>query len=195
MAPKLKSLDEDYRKMHYEIVELLDESDATALAKEQETLDTHDDEVELLTVRIRQYVIANDTDSDSRTTYTRKLARLVRTVTTIQTAIDATPAPTDICLLHLHEEQLHDVRSEVGRIYNDLVAMKLSESDTLFTTQANLEKGVFDCSLKINAHQPSQPLLLLRLISRESSYQNWMSPHLTGKSSTGALFGNNLKCL
>ena len=32
---------------------------------------------------------------------------------------------------------------------NDLVAMKLSESDTLFTTQANLEKGVFDCSLKI----------------------------------------------
>ena len=118
LAPKLKSLNEDYRKLQYEIMELLDESDATALAKEQESLDAHDDEVELLTVRIRQYVIANDTDSDSRTTHTCKLARLVRTVTTIPTAIDATPAPTDICLLHLHKEQLHDVRSEVGRIYN-----------------------------------------------------------------------------
>ena len=122
LASKLKSLDEDYRKLHYEIAKLIDEGDATALAKEQENLDTHD-EVELLTVRIRQYVIANDTDSDSRATHTRKLPRLVRTVTPIQTAIDATLTSTDICVLHLDEEQLHDVTSEVGRIYKGFVAM------------------------------------------------------------------------
>ena len=46
MTQKLNTLNAEFRKYHYELIHLID--DEEALAKEQETLDSHDDNVSTL---------------------------------------------------------------------------------------------------------------------------------------------------
>lgn len=49
---KLRSLDEEFRRLHYELIDLIDEGSDDALEAEQATLDKHDDDVATLTVRV-----------------------------------------------------------------------------------------------------------------------------------------------
>ena len=51
MARKVESLDTEFRKHHFELVDLVD--DEEALSREQEILDDHDDDVAELTTRIK----------------------------------------------------------------------------------------------------------------------------------------------
>ena len=43
--PNLKILDEQFKAQHFLIIDAINESDEDSLAKEQEVLDTHDDEI------------------------------------------------------------------------------------------------------------------------------------------------------
>ena len=56
MAQKLDSLDAEFRKHHFQLVELID--DEEVLSKEQEVLDEHDDDVAILTTCIKQLIVS-----------------------------------------------------------------------------------------------------------------------------------------
>ena len=58
MSQKLESLDSEFHKYHYNVIDLVDEGDDTTLAAEQDVLDKHDEEIESLTTRIKQCIIA-----------------------------------------------------------------------------------------------------------------------------------------
>ena len=81
MAQKLDSLDAEFRKHHFQFVELID--DEKVLSKEQEVLDEHDDDVATLTTCIKQLMVACSisVDSSRRKTSSRKLTQLERNVT------------------------------------------------------------------------------------------------------------------
>ena len=54
MKLKLESLDKDFKTYHYALVDLID--DEATLASKQESLDNHDDEMAILTVRVQQLI-------------------------------------------------------------------------------------------------------------------------------------------
>ena len=56
---------------------------------------------------------------------------------------------TGICLLQQHEEQLRDLKTELGKVSSDLFTMDLDDTDELYHAQSRLEKEVFNCGLKI----------------------------------------------
>ena len=59
MSQKLSDLDSEFRTHHYALVDFID--DEEALAKEQETLDVHDD---LVAERVRQVIVASSPSSN-----------------------------------------------------------------------------------------------------------------------------------
>ena len=81
MAKKSDSLDDEFWKHHFQLVEFID--DEEVLSKEQEVLDDHEDDVATLTTGIKQLMVACSisVDSSRRKTSSRKLTQLERNVT------------------------------------------------------------------------------------------------------------------
>ena len=65
MAKKLETLDAEFRKYQEQVVDLIEEGEEEALHKEQETLDSHDDEMADLTIRIKQLIVLSSSSADS----------------------------------------------------------------------------------------------------------------------------------
>ena len=76
MAQKLELLDVEFHKHHYDLVDLIDDEDETALSQAQETLDDHDDDLATLKARVQQLIVicSSSTDSGQRKITSRKLA-------------------------------------------------------------------------------------------------------------------------
>ena len=53
---KIGSLEKEFKTIHLEIVDLIDDRDTAAHEKEQETLDKLDDDVASITIRLQQLV-------------------------------------------------------------------------------------------------------------------------------------------
>ena len=142
MKQKLESLDAEFRKYHYGLIDLIDEGDEETLLKEQEVLDNHDDEVATLATRIERFIISRSSSDDSnlRRINSRKLSRLEKSVSSILATIDSSSTPVDVCLLRQHEEQLRDLKVELRCISNSIVAMDLDDTDELSVLQAKLER-------------------------------------------------------
>jgi len=56
LLTKLQTLDSDFRRIHLELVDLIDEEDTEALDAEQGAIDKLDDDVSSLTVRLQALV-------------------------------------------------------------------------------------------------------------------------------------------
>ena len=63
MSTKLMQLDSDFRAQHHTLIDLIEEEDA--LEREQEALDTHDDLVTDLSVRIKQIISSSPSGTNS----------------------------------------------------------------------------------------------------------------------------------
>ena len=148
MTQKLNTLDAEFRKYHFELIDLID--DEETLAKEQETLDSHDDNVSALSTQMKQLMMACfSADSSKRKISSKKLSRLENNITSMRNTIDSFDGPPDVCLLQQHEEQLRDFKAELGKVSSDLIAMDLDDADELYHAQSRLEKEAFSCDLKI----------------------------------------------
>ena len=74
---KLKSLDEEFRGLHYEIIDLIDEGGEDVIEAEQVILDKHDDDVATLTVRLESLSTAAVASTpDTRKPLSRRLSRI-----------------------------------------------------------------------------------------------------------------------
>ena len=150
MSQKLADLDSEFRTHHHAVVDLIDDEDT--LAKEQETLDAHDDVVAELSVRIKQVIATSSPSSNesSRRITTRKLGHLQKSLASITSAIsDLSADPSDTCLLKQYEEKTNDLNKDLAKVRDDLHRTELDESDKLFELQDTLERQVFECSVKI----------------------------------------------
>ena len=92
---------------------------------------------------------SSSVESTHRKTNARKLARLERNVTSIRSAIDSSAGAPDVCLLQQYEEQLRDLKVELGGVSSGLLVVELDDWDDLCVLQATLENEMFSCGLKI----------------------------------------------
>ena len=147
MSQKLTDLDSEFRAHHHALID-----DDESLAKEQDVLDSHDDLVAELGVRVKQVIAASSPSSveSSRKIASRKLAHLQKSLSAISSIVsDTTTAVSDTCVLHQYEEKTNDINKDLVKARDDLHRMELDEGDELFTLQDSLEKQVFDCSVCI----------------------------------------------
>ena len=76
LLEKLKSLDGEFRELHYEVIDLIDEGGEDTIEAEQVILDKHDDDVAALTVHLESLLVATASVPDIRKSLTRRLSRL-----------------------------------------------------------------------------------------------------------------------
>ena len=91
LMPNLKSLNEQFKTQHFLIVDAIDASDSDSLAREQEVLDKHDDDVSELSLRVTQLVRNCNAASDSgtRKSLSRRLIDLGTRLKSVESASDS----------------------------------------------------------------------------------------------------------
>ena len=96
MSQKLSELDSEFRAHHHSLIDLIDEDDS--LAKEQEILDSHDDLIAELSVRVEQVIAAASPTSQesSHRVASRKLTHIEKSLESVTSVItDAAETPLD----------------------------------------------------------------------------------------------------
>ena len=99
----------EFKTHHYSLAEQIEEG--TDLDREQETLDTHNDEVSAIAVHAQKFIAlcASSPVSDLHKTSSRRLAHINKNLSTISDAIGALAGEEDdVLLLHQYEEQITD---------------------------------------------------------------------------------------
>ena len=160
MSQTLESLESEFKAHHQALIDIIDgEGD---LQKEQDLLDQHDDDMSDLAVRIQQLITGCSTPSYStvRKLASWKLSHLQTNLSTVSTGIASLSDETaDVCLLYQFQEQVGDIKKELGDLRNSILSLDPEEAGELQTSLTALDKGVFDCSLQIKKlpHSSSQP--------------------------------------
>ena len=117
LLAKLESLDGEFKAIHFEIIDLIDESED--LEKEQTVLDKHDDDVSTLTIRLQ--ALSNPKHAktpstvDIRKPISRKLTRLEKGLKSIDDII-STDAP-ERSMIQQCSEQLSDYKGDLTAVY------------------------------------------------------------------------------
>ena len=122
------------------------------MLKEQDILDEHDDEMATLSTHIKRLIVVCDFSSESGPCKIAswRLAHVAKNLFTLNEEIGfLSGGPDDVCLLRQYEEQLRNLKAELGDVYRVLLSLGLEESNELYTSQTQLDKELFDCSLKI----------------------------------------------
>ena len=152
MSQKLESLDGDFKTHHYALIDEIDDAEEETLAKEQDTLDQHDDDIATLAVRIEQLVATCNSASDSgaRKIASRRLAHLKSNLSAVNSAVTSlTVDSAERHLLHQYQEQLSNFKKELADIRYNLLSLGLKEGDDLLTMVNGLDEEIFGCSLQI----------------------------------------------
>ena len=124
--------------LHYSLIELIE--DEEDLAKEQDILDDHDDDITQMYIAVERLLSSctsiSDADPNSKSFVTRKLLRIQKKLESVSDAIDAAPVDEDIdySLVQQHETDLVDYKRELADIHQELLALDLEESDELNAT-------------------------------------------------------------
>ena len=142
LLTKLQTLDSDFRTVHLELIDLIDEANTDALNTEQERLDKRDDDVSGLTVRLEALMnpatpptapVAPPLD---RRPLTRKLARVQTGLNRIDEAITPTDTPVERALLSQCQEEVSDYKKDIATLYEELIT-----KNTNYLSHILLSKG------------------------------------------------------
>lgn len=151
LGSKLESLDSEFKARHYSVVELAKEEE---LEDEQAVIDQHDDTVAELSIRIQELITLcshrSKDPSTPRNLQSRKLERIDKDLRAVNEAVVSLPGDAgDACRLQLHQEKVADLRRDLAEIRDSPLVLGLDDSDTLMGVLARLEKGIFECSLRV----------------------------------------------
>ena len=152
LVPNLTSLDAKYKEHHFSIIDNIDEKDEASLAREQEVLDAHDEELSILLLRAQQLVhkCSSTSDMGSRKIISRNLADLKARINKMQTAFSTlSKKPEETHLYYHYQEQLQDFKGELGAIRQSVLSMSTSDAGDLVVTISGLDKEIFNASIQI----------------------------------------------
>ena len=147
---RLERLDAEFKEHHYGLIDAINGEEA--LRREQDTLDEHDDTLSGLSLRIQQLITACTSSSPSSPHHTasKRLIRMKKALSSINSAIEKLGTDADsVCLLHQHQEQLADIKREIGDINSSLLSLNLADGDKLTLLQTEVEQAIFNCSLNV----------------------------------------------
>lgn len=121
------------------------------ILKEQDMLDKHYDEVAMMATHVKQLItVCDSSESGSRKIVSRRLAPFERSLSIVNGTVDSLSwrAPHDF-LFHQYEEQLGDLKTELGDICSTPLSQDVEKYDELYLSHMWLVKEQFDCSLRI----------------------------------------------
>ena len=160
LLAKLQTLDADYRALHLEIIDLIDEKEAEALDAEQRHIDQLDDDVSGLTVKLQALITAApalDRRTLNRRSLNRRLARVRAGLNRIGEATADTDEPVDPTLLSQYSDELSDYKKDLAALYSDLATEDIDDEDDLFTTHTAAERQLSTLSHKIKSRLAVPP--------------------------------------
>ena len=160
---------------------MIDGTDETTLGKEQDILDEYNDEVSALIIRLQKLITtcSSVADPDACKIPSRKLAHLDKNLSSINDQIKSLGDPDDACLIHQFQEQVSDVKKELGSVHDSLLQLDLDDSDELNVTLAKLEKLIFDCSLHLKKLLKNHVVEPSASDSKGVKLPNWTYLHST----------------
>ena len=137
LSEKLKSLDEEFRKLHYEVIDLIDDDGDSTVEAEQVILDKHDDDVSELTVRLESLLTTAVCPAvDARKSLSRRLSRLQAGSKRIR---DITCDPsTERSVLMQCQEEVNDYKKDLASFYDKLLSHDIDEGNKLSTAHSVL---------------------------------------------------------
>ena len=152
LLAKLESLDAEYKSIHFEIINLLDDSDD--LEKEQTVLDKNDDDVSTLTICLQTLSTPKTTEApstiDPRRPLSRKLARLEKGLHSIDSIISSTAeAALERSIIQQCNEQLSDYKGDLAALYDEILSNNIDDEDELVVLHSRLEKSLFDLGQRV----------------------------------------------
>ena len=161
----LDTLDADFKKHHYAVINRIDEADVETLGREQDTLDQHDDGISNLAMRIEQVIATCSLTSGhgAKKIASRRLCYLKNNLSAVSTAVHALTAESaELHLLRQYQQQLSDFKKELGDVCQTLLSLKVEEGDELETSTNAIDKVLFDRSLQFKKlaviHSPKSNL-------------------------------------
>ena len=145
---KLTELDSEFKTYHYRLIDLVDDDDT--IERQQAVFDEHDDAIAVLDTRVKRILATCSTKVESldHKAASRKLSHLKKSLTSISKAISPLTDESEPCLIQRYGEQVQDIKTALGDTRNTLLSLDF-DGDALTTMLERLNKGVFDCSLKI----------------------------------------------
>ena len=148
MSQKLESLDSNFMLHHYALINLFD--DTESILKEQDILDGHDDEMATLSTRIKWLIVVCDSSEFGPLKIaSRKLVHFERNLFTVNERIGSLSGGSDdVCLLCQYEEQVRDLKVELGDICSILLSLGVEESISSIPRKHNLIKSCLTALLK-----------------------------------------------
>ena len=124
MSQKLESLDSDFKFHHYALINLI--NDTESMLKEQDILDGRNDEMATLSTCIKRLIVVCDSSSEfsAHKIASQRLVRLGKNLFTVNERIGSlSGGPDDVCLLRQYEEQLRDLKVELGNLCSILLSL------------------------------------------------------------------------
>ena len=146
---QLNSLDSEYWKRHFAVIDLID--DEALLSREQELLDNHDDRVSSLSVRISLLQSSMSTEKQRR----KCLSELCSLQKKILSIHDNVTSSTPESHLHQYAKTIRSYKAELRKICLESYNLDVSDSDEIYSLESQLDEDVFNCCLKIRRLLPS----------------------------------------
>uniref|UniRef100_A0A1X7U5W7 Uncharacterized protein n=1 Tax=Amphimedon queenslandica TaxID=400682 RepID=A0A1X7U5W7_AMPQE len=138
---KLDAEDVEFKVIHLQIVDLLDRNED--LEAEQDVFDNHKYELTSLSLRLQQLIHTPTAPAavSVEKLLPKKLYHLEKSITTTKTGIIGLRYESDDSALFLqYEAQLHDYKSQLTPLWEELLADDVLEVDALLALHAVLEK-------------------------------------------------------
>ena len=150
---KLWSLDEEFRGLYYELIDLIDAGNEDALDAEEAILDKHDDDVAMLTIRLEALSTAVHAPSQVTPDPCKPLARKLSPIKTglqrIRDMISATDTDIESSISMQCQEETADYRSILATLYDELLSQDIADDDELCIGHSTLERDLSDISSQI----------------------------------------------
>ena len=134
---KLDDADSDFKKLHFQLLDIFDENDEEALKKKQDILDQYEDTVAALILCIQSVIThvtstvhaptlpLESTTSDTQRATACRLSRLELSLKDTEAGLDALSDDyDDSSLLEQYTEQLADHKRELSTIHKDLILIR-----------------------------------------------------------------------
>ena len=154
LSSRLTTLDSKFRSLQYQLMSMIEEEDTSTIETEQSSLDKHDTDVDTLSVRIQQLLVATNPNSsvfpDKRVSLSRNLTFLEESLRSIDVAVNSlSPETEDLALVQQYQEELTDLKSELSTCRESLSLLELTEEDELRVKYTQLKTLHFNCCHKI----------------------------------------------
>ena len=169
---QLNSLDSEFWKRHFAVIDLIDIDNDEILSREQELLDNHDDLVSSLFVRISLLQSSMSTERQRRKCLS-ELYCLQKKILSIHDNVTSSTAESH---LYQYAKTIRSYKAELRKLCLESYTLDVSDSDKIYSLESQLDEDVFDCCLKIRRLLPSANTSLAPSLLLESD--NSITPQI-----------------